>query len=161
SLAEAMGTPEDTSFTLLPDPAEPDSAAIAARLADARLDSSKSLDLQIVDFAVRRSLVDVDIARSERLPSISLNGDVGWLSSGDNLRLPADQRVTTFGYSLGISIDNLLFNWGTTDLRVQQRQLDAENMRLSYEQLRRSLAADLLRVQNQVGGALELLLSLR
>ena len=160
SLAETMNMPDDTAFTITGAIETTDSVAVDSLLQHVLIDSVSNLDLQIANFAVRRSLFDVDIARTERLPSISLSGDVGILSSGDNLRLPPDQRVSTFGYSVGISIENLLFNWGMTDLRVQQRQLDAENVRLSYEQQRRAFIADAGRLRTQIRSVVDQLHSL-
>jgi outer membrane protein TolC len=47
-----------------------------------------------------------------------------------------------FGYSLGVLFEIPLVNWGATDLRVQQKQLDAENLRLQSDLLQRSLTSE-------------------
>jgi outer membrane protein TolC len=155
SLAEAMGAPHDTAFTVAGTLDIPDSDAIDSLLHRDYSDTVHNLDLQISKSSIQRSMIEVDIARRERLPSISLTGDFGLLSSGDNLSHPAERRPSVLGYSIGISVENLLFNWGATDLRIQQRQLEAENMRLFYEQQRRGLAAELVRLRAQVASAIE------
>jgi outer membrane protein len=160
SLAEVMGMPEDTAYSIAGTLEPPDSSALYSLLQDMPLDSIHNIDLKIADFNLQRSLFAVDIAHSEKLPSVSLSGDVGLLTSGDNLRLPANQRVSVLGFSVGISVENLLFNWGITDLHIQQLHLAAENMRLSYEQQRRTLLAELKRLKSQIKSTLEQLFSI-
>jgi outer membrane protein len=155
SLAEAMGTPDDTAFSVTGTLDTSDSGAIDSLLYRLNADSLHNLDLQISKSNVQRSALEVDIVRREKLPSISLTGDFGLLSSGDNLYHPAGRRPTVLGYSVGISVENLLFNWGATDLRIQQRELEAENMQLFYEQQRRGLIAELVRLRARVSSAIE------
>ena len=150
TLAGVMGTPLDTSFSLQGEIDVPDSAQTFALLGRAVVDSAANLDLQSTEIAARRSIFDVDLAKSERLPSVFLTGDVGYLSSGDNLNLPSDERVNSLGYSVGVSVENLLANWGATDLRIQQRELDAENMQLAYEQQVRSVRGDVERMRSEL-----------
>jgi outer membrane protein len=155
SLAEAMGTPDDTAFSVTGTLDTSDSGAIDSLLYRLNADSLHNLDLQISKSNVQRSALEVDVVRREKLPSISLTGDFGLLSSGDNLYHPAGRRPTVLGYSVGISVENLLFNWGATDLRIQQRELEAENMQLFYEQQRRGLIAELVRLRARVSSAIE------
>ncbi len=150
SLAEAMGSPDDTAFAIAA-PAQPfDSAAAESLLVRGAVDSVRSLDLQSARLNVERSLFSVDIVRSERLPSVSLTGDVGLLSSGDNLKLPSGRRAATVGYSVGITVENLLFDWGSTGLRIEQQQLETENLRLNFELQRRTLNASLERLRGEI-----------
>ena len=160
SLAEVMGTPEDTAFSIVGTLVTPDSSAIGSLLQDVPMDSVHNIDLKIADFNLRKSLFDVDIAHTEKFPSISLTGDAGLLTSGDNLRLPTDKRVSMLGYSVGISVENLLFNWGITDLHIQQQHLAADNMRLSYEQQRRGLLAEIKRLRSQIKSLVDQLFSI-
>jgi outer membrane protein len=159
SLAEVMGTPEDTSFSITGTLSTPDNSTIDSLLQDISFDSVHNINLKIADFNLRRSLLDIDIARSEKLPFVSLTGDFGLLTSGDNLQLPVDQRTSMLGFSVGVSVENLLFNWGITDLRIQQQHLAAENMRLSYEQQHREIYAELKRLSNQITSLVDQLLS--
>jgi outer membrane protein len=155
SLAEAMGVPHDTTFSVTGTLDTPDGDAINSLLYRLNADTLHNLDLQISKSNVQRSMIEVDVVRRERFPSISLAGDFGLLSSGDNLYHPAERRASVLGYSIGISVGNLLFNWGATDLRIQQRELDAENMQLFYEQQRRGLVAELVRLRVQIASAVE------
>jgi cobalt-zinc-cadmium efflux system outer membrane protein len=159
-LAEAMGAPQDTAFSVTGTLDTPDSDAIDSLLYRFNADTLHNLDLQISESNVQRSMIEVDVVRRERLPSISLTGDFGLLSSGDNLYHSAERRPSVLGYSIGISIENLLFNWGATDLRIQQRELEADNMQLFYEQQRRGLVAELVRLRVQVTSAIEQLHSI-
>jgi outer membrane protein TolC len=155
SLAEAMGAPHDTAFSVAGTLDTPESDAIDSLLYRLHADTLHNLDLQISKSNVQRSALEVDVVRREKLPSISLTGDFGLLSSGDNLYHPAERRPSVLGYSIGISVENLLFNWGATDLRIQQRELEAENMQLFYEQQRRGLVADLVRLRAQIASAVD------
>jgi outer membrane protein len=154
-LAEAMGTPQDTVFSVTGTLDTPDSGAVDSLLYQLNADTLHNLDLQISKSNVRKSTLEVDVVRREKLPSISLTGDFGLLSSGDNLYHPAERRPSVLGYSIGISVENLLFNWGATDLRIQQRELEAQNLQLLYEQQRRGLVAELVRLRAQVASAVE------
>jgi outer membrane protein TolC len=160
-LAESMGNPSDTAFILGGTVGESDSVNVDSLLYAVTVDSAHILDLRLADYDIQRSLLEVDLARRERYPSVVLSGDVGFLSSGDNLRLPADQRLGGFGYSIGVTVENLLFNWGSTDLRIQQREALAERERLGYEEKRRSIVGDVERTRYQIASAMIQLRSLR
>ena len=82
------------------------------------------------------------MTQHENYPTVSLIGDAGLLTSGDNLRLPQDERAPMVGFSVRRSPEIPLVNWGATDLRMQQKQLDADNLRLQSELLQRSIAAE-------------------
>ena len=150
SLAEAMGTPEDTAFAIAAAAALPDSAAADSLLRLAAVDSARSLDLQIARLNVERSIIGVDAARAEQRPAVSLSGDVGLLTSGDNLKLPSGERAATVGYSVGLSIEHLLFDWGAAGLRVEQRQLESDQLRLSYELQRQTMRSALERLRAEI-----------
>jgi outer membrane protein TolC len=160
-LAETMGNPSDTSFTLGGPLEEPGPVDVDSLMNAISIDSTHIIDLRLADVEIQRSLLDVDLARRERYPSVVLSGDVGFLSSGDNLRLPADQRLSAFGYSIGVTIENLLFNWGSTDLRVQQREAAVERARLGYEEKRRGILGEIERLRYQLASAAIQLRSLR
>jgi outer membrane protein TolC len=155
-----MGSPLDTAFTVVGTLEPPNATTIDSVFAQVFVNSTHNLDLRIADLNLQRSLFDMDIARTERFPVISLSGDAGYLSSGDNLRLPPDQRVNGWGYSVGVTVENLLFGWGVTDLRIQQAQLNAETIRLNYELQRRGLVADVARLRSQVASNMDQLHSI-
>ncbi len=161
TLANAMGNPSDTLFEITGALDSMDGSAGDSLLASVLADSALTIDLRIAEYEMKQALLDVDVARSERLPLISLTGDAGLLTSGDNLRLPSDERIHTLGYSIGISVENLLFNWGTPGLRIQQQELASESSRLNYLRQKRTLVAEAKRLKNAFAGAIGQLRTIR
>jgi outer membrane protein len=148
-LAELMGCPADTEFTvagrledLIPRHAPaPDPAFV-----------QQNLDVALAQLDVQKSTFEMEIAKSERLPTLSAAADAGILTSVDNLRLPASERSGVYGYMVGVTLEVPILNWGATDLRVQQRQLATENLALQLREVERSVNAEyrrtMLRLQN-------------
>ena len=95
------------------------------------------------------------MTRHELYPAVSLIADAGVLTSGDNLRLPEGAREPIFGFSVGVTVELPLLTWGATDLRVQQRQIAADNLRLEHDQLRRSIDAQTRTLRLQLANALQ------
>ncbi len=160
ALEELMGMPPDTSVTLADSLGEasgapPDSAGGEV------FDPAATLDVTVAGMLVRRSMLDEDITRHERLPEISLFADAGYLSSGDNLRLPSSERVNGLGYEVGLGIQFPILNWGATGLRTEQKEVATDDLRSRMELLRRSIASDALRLRLQRAGARERLRLLR
>ena len=142
SLEEASGPPPDTA-------------------GGGRFDPAATLDMNVAGMLVRRSMLDEDIARHERLPEISLFADAGYLSSGDNLRLPSSERLNGLGYEVGLGIQVPILNWGATGLRTEQKEVATDDLRHRMEMLRRSIASDAVRLRVQIAGAGERLRVLR
>jgi outer membrane protein TolC len=161
ALEELVGLPPDTAVNLLDLPADtleppPDSAR-----GTMELDPSRTLDMTIAGLLVRRSAMEEEIAGRERFPDISLFADAGYLTSGENLRLPPAERINGLGYSVGIGVQFPLFNWGATGLRVQERQLATDDLRYRMELLRRSIASGAAMTRMQLANARERLRVLR
>jgi outer membrane protein len=160
ALEEVMGIPPDTSVVLTGRLEEasgppPDSAA-----ADG-FNPAATLDMTVAGMLVRHSMLDEDLTRHERLPDISIFADAGYLTSGDNLRLPSSQRVNGLGYEVGLGIQFPILNWGATGLRTEQKEVATDALRNRMELLRRSIASDAVRLRMQLSGARERLLVLR
>ena len=158
ALEEVMGVPPDTSVTLADSLGEtsglpPDSAGV--------FDPASTIDMTVAGMLVRRSMLEEDIARHERFPDISLFADAGYLTSGDNLRLPASERVNGLGYEVGLGIQFPILNWGATGLRTEQKEVVTDDLRNRMEILRRSIASDAVRLRVQIAGARERLGLLR
>ena len=152
ALAELMGVPPDTSLRLAGSLA---AAGVQDSLVKAgEADVASTLEMNIAGLLVQKSLFDYELADRERLPEISLLADAGYLSSGDNLRLPKNERLNGLGYSVGIGIDFPILNWGATNLRMQQRQLATDDLRQRTEILRRSLNTELRRSRMLLQNAL-------
>ena len=139
SLSQAMGIPADTSMSALGTLEHLTMTTIDSLGTNVTDSSFTNLDLQIAQIEIDKDLIDVELAQSERLPTILLNTDAGLLTSYDNLRLPIDERSSMLGASIGISIELPIFTWGAIDLRTEQRKLAVEIQQDQKEQLRRSL----------------------
>jgi outer membrane protein len=141
ALSELMGTPIDTAFSAagslgdLLGPA-PDTSATPGTI-----DPSLNMDARISELGIRQSELDAEIAKRGRYPSVSLFGNVGFLTSVENLRLPSDQRFSTVGVMAGLSLELPVFDWGGTGLRIEEAQLALETARMRSALLRRSIGA--------------------
>lgn len=158
ALEEVMGMPPDTSVTLADSLGEtsgipPDSAG--------GFDPAATLDMSIAGMLVRHSMLEEDITSHERFPEVTLFADAGYLSSGDNLRLPSSDRVNGLGYEVGLGIQFPILNWGATGLRTEQKEVATDDLRNRMELLRRSIASDAVRLRVQLAGARERLGLLR
>lgn len=153
TLAELIDQGIDTSFTVV---GSLDSLALS--LLDTttqEMDLRDNLDLRVADLNLQTGLLDVDLARSERAPVVSLFADAGLLTSIQNLRLPAADRSSMIGYSVGISVKGLLSNWGGTALRSEQREAQVEFLRFQLDILHRSLLSDFKRTRLRLATARE------
>jgi len=147
-LAEAIGGSIDTSFELS---GALDSLLISPAHSTSPPDTlSGNLDLHIAEMEFQSSQIEASVAAHERYPVISLFADAGVLTSVENLRLPADQRSSIWGYSVGLSVDGALFNWGATDRRIEQREVQSEILRLQNLSLKRSLQSEYGRTRLQL-----------
>lgn len=161
SLAQAMGIPADTAL-MASGTLEHLSIPSADSLNSNAIDSSfTNLDLQIAQLEIQKGLVDVELARSERLPTFLLNADAGLLTSFDNLRLPTDERASMLGASIGVSVELPILSWGAIDLRTEQRKLAVEIQQDQKEQLRRSLLIERQKTLVQLRTALNGLAALK
>jgi outer membrane protein len=142
ALAELMGTPADTAFSLSDSLAAPSPSEVDSFLARVRLDTLENLDLSVARLGYERSLADIREARLERMPMLSFVGDAGLLTSRENLRLPKPERISGLGYSVGLSFELPILDWGGRRLRVQQLELAAESSQLQTRLLHRSLATE-------------------
>jgi outer membrane protein TolC len=161
SLAELIGTPLDTTFSIVGSLNDTTHTEIDYAPFTTSPDSLTNLEMSVTSLAIKRSLLDVDLAQHENYPTVLFVGDAGLLTSGDNLRLPRDERANMFGFSLGLALEIPLVNWGATDLRVQQKQLDADNLRLQSDLLQRSITTETRKIQVQISNQRERLRSLQ
>jgi outer membrane protein len=161
SLAQAMGIPADTTL-MASGTLEHLSIPIADSLNSNSIDSSfTNLDLQMAQLEIQKGLVDVELARSERLPTFLLNADAGLFTSFDNLRLPTEERSSMIGASIGVSVELPILSWGAIDLRTEQRKLAVEIQQDQKEQLRRSLLIERQKTLAQLRTALNELVALK
>jgi outer membrane protein len=151
TLAAMMGAPQDTAFEV--QPADPRASLSAADSVLAMNDTTPPLDVAAADLAVQHADLEVDLARAAQLPTISLSGDAGYLSSLDYLQLPAAERVAPFGASIGISIEHPLFGWGAPGQKILQREIDVESARLNLDMEKRSAMSESMRARGELVAA--------
>ncbi len=158
ALAELMGGAIDTSFTVVGEL----ESLLSGKFTDfATFDLSQNLDIALAELNVNKSTFETELARSERLPVLSAVADAGLLTSFDNLRLPASERLGVYGYTVGMTLEVPLFTWGATDLRVQQRQLATQALGLQLEEVRRSVTTEYQKTRFQLAKSNERLRSVR
>ena len=150
ALAELIGTPLDTTFNIIGSLNNKPYIQIDSSSFNLYPDSLSNLEMSAASLAIKRSLLDVELTQHENYPTVLFVGDAGLLTSGDNLRLPRDERANMFGFSFGVELEIPLVNWGATDLRVQQKQLDADNLHLQSELLQRSVITESRKTRLQI-----------
>ena len=116
-------------------------------------DSLPSLDVSLAQNSVTRNLFDLDITRRERMPTISFQGAAGFLSSMDNLQLPADERVFPFGFVAGVSLTMPLFSWGASDIRIQEREIAIQSQREQVTLARNAYRTQVEKTVTELHGA--------
>ena len=161
ALEELVGLPPDTAVSLVTVPRDTLALSPDSTPGRTEFDPSRTPEMTVAVLLVRRNVMEEEIAGRERFPDISLFADAGYLTSGENLRLPYAERINGLGYSVGIGIQFPLFNWGSTGLRVQQKEIATEDLRQRMEILRRSIASDALRTSMKLVSARERLRVLR
>ena len=160
TLAELLGGAIDTTFIVIG--ALNDSSSTSAdTLLQTVPDSTANLELSIAALSIQHNQLDVELTQHELSPTVSMIGDAGLLTSRDNLRLPYDERAGILGYSVGILLEVPVFNWGATDLRVQQKQRAVSGFRLQSELIRRSLISESKKIRLQLIKVRDRLRSLR
>lgn len=159
TLAEVIGTAIDTSFTVAGSLDDAVNSSTDTLLFGSE-DSVGSVELSMSALTIRRNQLDVELTRHELSPTVSLVGDAGLLTSRDNLRLPYDERGGILGYSVGLVLEVPFFNWGATDLRVQQKESAGKILELQSELLHRSIVAELKKIRLSLTESRERLLML-
>ncbi|MFI5253076.1 MAG: TolC family protein [Bacteroidota bacterium] len=96
---------------------------------------------------------DITLAKAERLPTVSVSGDVGWLGV-----TPSEYRQN-FGYSIFLNLDFPIWSWGGIDTRIQQKELSNQIIDKQIELQRRDLElqwnttiTDIQYARNALGG---------
>ena len=160
-LAEVMGGEIDTVWSAAGSLENVVAAVDDSLSLSLPVDSTLALDARIAEYAVKRDLIEIELARHERYPTLSAFGDAGLLTSISNLRLPRGERSSNVGYEAGLSLELPLFNWGASDLRIQQRELEAQTLQLQLSQIRRSFSRETREVNLGIAGGVTRLRMMR
>ena len=160
ALAELLGGAIDTAFIAVG--MLDDSSGIPAdSLLQAEPDSAANLSLSLAALSIQHNQLEVNLAQQELSPTVSLIGDAGLLTSIDNLRVPYAERAGILGYSVGVLLEVPFFNWGATNLRVQQKERTVSDLRFQSELLRRSMISETKQLRLQLFKLRDRLRSLR
>lgn len=160
-LVRAMGTPDDTSFAVT---GSLDSLLVVTEDITEPLppiDPATNLDMQAAQVNYSLSRIAVSQIKAERLPQISLTGDVGVLTSRQNLQMPASERFNSFGYSVGIGVDMPLWDWGARKARIQQSAIQS---RAAFDRIKvidQSIQAEYRTLRAQMENAMQRLRGIR
>ncbi|HEY6190716.1 MAG TPA: TolC family protein [Bacteroidota bacterium] len=79
-------------------------------------------ELQLLDRERKSADYGITIAKGERLPTLTLAGDVGALG------IHLNELHHDFGYSVFLSLEVPIFSWGGIDNRIEQRELALEQL---------------------------------
>jgi outer membrane protein TolC len=153
ALLEAAGEQSGPAFSVAGSLEEMSAAALDDRPAPSDSSGGTPLDLDVADVAVERGVVERELTTHERYPVVELTADAGYLRSLENFKLPAEERIRGFGYSIGIGVEVPILHWGAIGLRVEQKELALDDLRQKREILRRSLASDISRTKSGLSTA--------
>jgi outer membrane protein len=160
-LADLMGAPTDTDFTLAGSLDDLAASLSTAGVSGTGADTTANLDIQLADFDARAGEMEVKLTKHERWPVIAAYTDAGLLTTRENLRLPASDRASIIGYLAGVSIQLPLFDWGANRYRVQQQEIMNDSLRLELTSVRRSIALEIRKANFQLANVGKRLESVR
>ena len=116
--------------------------------ADTSIQSSselnKMIDLEVVQNEAKASSYDINIAKGERLPQLSITGDAGVLGvKPNNIKQDA-------GYSLFLSFSVPLFTWGGIDGRIQQAEISQKQAMTNVDLTDRALQTQRFTILSEI-----------
>ncbi len=132
TLAELMGSNLEDTLSIKGDLKEtaPDEFLVDAVQKNPELELAE-LDLQSIQLAA-------DLEKAELKPTLSLAGDMGLLTSWENLQASSANRANMWGASLGLHLDLPLYAWGLTGIHTKQKKMELEMSSLRKETYSRS-----------------------
>ena len=113
----------------------------------------RALDLELARAEEDRSALDVRLAETESNPLVAMFADAGMLSSIQNLQLAPNDRSAILGYSVGVSVEFPLFDWGGRNLRREARVLQRTSLSAGTALLERKIQSDMARLTLQLTDA--------
>jgi outer membrane protein TolC len=125
-----MGLPPDTPLALAASPAPiaapvPDSGAVPA--------GPEVAEAEALEQAAE---ADVRAARADRRLHLSASADIGWWGA-DTTQWSIDRWRHDAGYSLGMQVSWLLWDFGASDARIARAKLEARSAHLEVASRRR------------------------
>ena len=127
-LLNAMGSSFDRTVDVV-DPAPEDTSGVPA------IAIENNPDVQLLEHEKASATHDITIARAERLPTLTVAGDIGVLGV-----TPREFRQD-MGYSVLLTLELPLFNWGSTASRIEQKELAWDMLEAEVQLQKRELEA--------------------
>jgi len=125
-----MGLPADAPLSLAPLPPPAPPAPAAATISGVAPEVAEAQALE------RGAEADIRSAQAERRPHLFASADVGWWGA-DTTRWSIDRWRRDAGFSLGMQVSWLLWDFGASEARVSRAKLDARRARLEITARRR------------------------
>jgi outer membrane protein TolC len=107
-------------------------------------DLNKMLDLELAQNEAQASSYDINIAKGEKLPQLSITGDAGVLGVKPNY-IKQDA-----GYSFFLSFSVPLFTWGGIDSRIQQAEVSQKQALTNVDLTDRALQTQRLTILSEI-----------
>jgi outer membrane protein TolC len=161
NLARLMGTANDTTFAIRGslDTLLIDAKDTLALLPEVVLD--RNLDVVAAQIGRTRSQIALAQTKAQWKPSVSVVADAGVVTSRENLLLPRSERYNSVGYSVGVTLDMPLWDWGSRKAQIRRSSLDLKSSSDYIELVRRDVLTVYRTTRTRITGALRRLQSIR
>jgi len=106
-------------------------------------------DIKLTQKEIELSNYDIQIAKKEKLPTVNLNGDFGFLG------IYPKEYLHNAGFSAAISLSIPLFDWGAIDSRINQSEISRAQNEIKLDVQKRELNTAILSFQNDINLAKE------
>jgi outer membrane protein TolC len=161
NLNRLLGFPDDSAVVIA---GSLDSLLIVA--ADTATDiagiaPARDLDLKAARLDYTRSRIALSMAKSQWKPTVSLSADAGVLTSRENLQLPASERYSSTGYSVGISLSMPVWDWNRRKIEIDRTLTQVKAAQDNVDLVKRNLLADFGETSLRLSTARRRLLSIR
>jgi outer membrane protein len=103
-----------------------------------------NLDLRLTQYDEKSASYDLIMAKRERLPTLSIAGDVGAFG------LKPNEFRNDLGYSALLSLNVPIFTWGGIKNRIQQKEYDYKRAQMQFELQRREVETEWYETINDV-----------
>jgi outer membrane protein TolC len=121
----------------------------------------RNLDVVAAQIGRTRSQIALAQTKAQWKPSVSVVADAGVVTSRENLLLPRSERYNSVGYSVGVTLDMPLWDWGSRKAQIRRSSLDLKSSSDYIELVRRDVLTVYRTTRTRITGALRRLQSIR
>ena len=158
TLAALLGSPGDTLFAVR---GAYDSITVFSDARFSLYDSLVTLSMALTQNELAHAQLDIDLARAQAKPTVSVNVDAGLLTSFANITAPPDERFSMVGASAGITVEGPFLDWDLNKVQVQEKEVAVQILQTEVDRQRRELTAQLTQLQSLLRSARERLAHIR